>query len=78
MSSVAEAPLARKVVERASSGERTRELLFRLTLLSGLLIALVFLVVLVVAPKHGLIANARRPAGDGPPQAALTDASPAR
>ncbi len=45
---VSEAPLTRKVVERASSGERTRELLFRLGLLSCLLVALVFLVVLVV------------------------------
>ena len=48
MSAVSEAPLTRKVVERASSGERTRELLFRLGLLSCLLAALVFLVVLVV------------------------------
>ncbi len=48
MAGVAEAPLARKVVERASSGERTRELLFRLGLLSCLLVALVFLVVLLV------------------------------
>ena len=36
MSAVAEAPLARKVVERASSGQRIRELVFRLGLLSCL------------------------------------------
>ena len=48
MSATVEAPLTRKVVERASSGQRTRELLFRLGLLSCLLLALVFLVVLLV------------------------------
>jgi phosphate transport system permease protein len=48
MASVAEVPAARRVVERASSGERTRGLLFRMGLLSCLLVALVFLVVLVV------------------------------
>jgi phosphate transport system permease protein len=45
---VVEAPLTRKVVERASAGERTRELLFQGILLLSVLVALVFLTVLLV------------------------------
>ena len=45
---VAEVPLTRKVVERASAGERTRELLFQGILLLSVLVALVFLTVLLV------------------------------
>jgi len=47
----------------------------------GLIVAfqtLVFLIVVVVAPKHGLIANARRPEGDGSSRAALLDGEAAR
>ncbi len=45
---VVEAPITRKVVERASSGERVRELLFQSILLLSVLVALVFLTVLLV------------------------------
>ncbi len=45
---VAESSVARKVVERASSGQRTRELLFRASLLLCLFIAVLFLGVLLV------------------------------
>jgi phosphate transport system permease protein len=45
---VAESAITRRVVERASSGERTRELLFRASLLLCLFITVVFLGVLVV------------------------------
>ncbi len=45
---VAESAITRKVVERASTGERTRELLFRSVLLLCLFVAVVFLGVLVV------------------------------
>ena len=45
---VAETTITRRVVERASSGERTRELLFRSILLLCLFIAVVFLGVLLV------------------------------
>jgi len=45
---VAETALTRKVVERGSSGERTRDLLFRLALLLCMLIAMLFLGALIV------------------------------
>jgi phosphate transport system permease protein len=45
---VAESAVTRRVVERASSGERTRDLLFRAALLLCLFIAVVFLGVLMV------------------------------
>jgi phosphate transport system permease protein len=45
---VAESAITRRVVERASSGERVRELLFRSSLLLCLFIAVVFLGVLLV------------------------------
>ena len=45
---VAETTVARKVVERASSGQRTRDLLFRPSLLLCLFIAVLFLGVLLV------------------------------
>ena len=46
--SVAEVPLTRKVVERASRGERTRDVVFRLGLLLCLFIAVVFLAALII------------------------------
>jgi phosphate transport system permease protein len=45
---VAESAVTRRVVERASAGERTRDLLFRASLLLCLFIAVVFLGVLLV------------------------------
>ena len=45
---VAESAITRRVVERASAGERTRDLLFRASLLLCLFIAVVFLGVLLV------------------------------
>ena len=45
---VTEAAVARKVVERASSGQRVRELLFRASLLLCLFITVLFLGVLVI------------------------------
>ena len=45
---VAETALTRKVVERGTSGERTRDLLFRLALLLCMLIAMLFLGALIV------------------------------
>src|SRR5688572_520412 len=48
MAAVAESAITRKVVERASSGERTRDLLFRAALLLCLFVAVVFLGVLLV------------------------------
>jgi phosphate transport system permease protein len=45
---VAEAAITRRVVERASAGERIRELLFRAVLVLCLLVAVVFLGVLLV------------------------------
>ncbi|HUR86292.1 MAG TPA: phosphate ABC transporter permease PstA [Solirubrobacteraceae bacterium] len=45
---VAEVPLTRKVVERASRGERTRDVVFRLGLLLCLFIAVVFLAALII------------------------------
>jgi phosphate transport system permease protein len=45
---VAETAVTRRVVERASAGERTRDLLFRSALLLCLLVAIVFLGVLVI------------------------------
>lgn len=47
----------------------------------GLIVAsqtLLFLLVLILAPKHGLIANARRPAGHGVPEAAILAETQAR
>jgi len=46
--SVAETNITRKVVERASSGERTRELVFRSSLLLCLFVAVLFLGVLIL------------------------------
>ena len=46
--SVVEAPLTRRVVERASRGERTRDVVFRFSLLLCLFVAVVFLGVLIV------------------------------
>ena len=46
--SVAESAITRKVVERASSGERTKDLLFRAALLLCLFVAVVFLAVLLI------------------------------
>ncbi len=48
MSAVAETGLTRRVVERASTGERVRELLFRVALLFGLGMGVLFLAVLIV------------------------------
>ena len=48
MATVAESAITRKVVERASSGERIRELLFRAALLFCLFVAVCFLGVLLV------------------------------
>ncbi len=45
---VAESTLTRRVVERASGGERTRELLFRSALLLCLMVAVAFLAVLLI------------------------------
>ncbi len=45
---VAETDIARKVVQRASSGERSRDLLFRSSLMLCLFIAVIFLGVLLV------------------------------
>jgi phosphate transport system permease protein len=45
---VAESPITRKVVERAASGARTKELLFRASLLLCLFVALLFLSVLLI------------------------------
>jgi phosphate transport system permease protein len=45
---VAETTITRRVVERASAGQRTRELLFRATLLLCLFVAVAFLGVLLV------------------------------
>ncbi len=46
--SVAEVLLTRKVVERASRGERTRDVVFRFSLLLCLFIAVVFLAALII------------------------------
>jgi phosphate transport system permease protein len=46
--SVAESAIARRVVERASGGQRTRDLLFRVSLLLSLFIAVLFLGVLLI------------------------------
>ena len=48
MSAVAETNLTRRVVERASTGERVRELLFRVALLFGLGMGVLFLAVLII------------------------------
>jgi phosphate transport system permease protein len=48
MSTVAETVITRKVVERASSGERTKDLLFRAALLLCLFVAVAFLGVLLI------------------------------
>ncbi len=45
---VAESSVTRKVVERASSGERTKDLLFRAALLLCLFVAVLFLGVLII------------------------------
>ena len=45
---VAESAVTRRVVERASSGERIRDLLFRSSLLLCLMVAVVFLGVLLI------------------------------
>ncbi|HLM27210.1 MAG TPA: phosphate ABC transporter permease PstA [Thermoleophilaceae bacterium] len=48
MNTVAEASLSRKVVERASTGQRTRDLMFRLALLASLSMGFVVLAALVI------------------------------
>jgi phosphate transport system permease protein len=48
MNTVAEASLSRKVVERASSGQRTKDLMFRLALLASVSIGFVVLAALVI------------------------------
>jgi phosphate transport system permease protein len=47
-SGVVESAITRKVVERASSGQRTRELLFRVSLMFCLFVAVVFLGALII------------------------------
>ena len=48
MSAVPEAGLSRKVVERASSGQRTKDLMFRLALLFSVSVGFVVLAALVL------------------------------
>lgn len=48
MNTVAEASLSRKVVERASSGQRTKDFMFRLALLASVSVGFVVLAALVI------------------------------